>query len=44
MQPLLNTTEYRKFLKELKNRIQSAQLKAAVSVNQTLLKLYWDLA
>jgi len=40
----LNTTEYREFLKELKIRIQSAQLKAAVSVNQTMLQLYWDLA
>ena len=29
---------------EIKSRIQSAQLKAAVSVNQELLGLYWDLA
>ena len=40
----LNTTEYREFIREIKNRIQSAQLKAAVSVNQELLRLYWDLA
>jgi predicted nuclease of restriction endonuclease-like (RecB) superfamily len=40
----LNTTEYREFIQELKSRIQSAQLKAAVSVNQTMLQLYWDLA
>jgi len=44
MNTLLNTKEYREFIKELKNRIQSAQLKAAVSVNQTMLQLYWDLA
>ncbi len=44
MNMLLNTTEYREFIKELKSRIQSAQLKAAVSVNQTMLQLYWDLA
>ena len=40
----INTKEYREFITELKNRIQSAQLKAAVSVNQTMLQLYWDLA
>ena len=40
----INTKEYREFIRELKNRIQSAQLKAAVSVNQTMLQLYWDLA
>lgn len=40
----LNTTEYREFIREIKDRIQSAQLKAAVSVNQTMLQLYWDLA
>ncbi len=44
MQIPLKTTEYREFLKELKIRIQSAQLKAAVSVNQAMLQLYWDLA
>ena len=44
MNTLLNTTEYREFIREIKDRIQSAQLKAAVSVNQTLLQLYWDLA
>jgi len=40
----LKTTEYREFIREIKSRIQSAQLKAAVSVNQELLRLYWDLA
>ncbi len=40
----LNTTAYRQFIREIKERIQSAQLKAAVSVNQELLRLYWDLA
>lgn len=40
----LKTTEYREFIREIKDRIQSAQLKAAVLVNQTMLQLYWDLA
>ncbi len=40
----LKTTAYREFIREIKDRIQSAQLKAAVSVNQELLRLYWDLA
>ncbi len=44
MQTPLKTTEYREFIREIKSRIQSAQLKAAVSVNQELLRLYWDLA
>jgi predicted nuclease of restriction endonuclease-like (RecB) superfamily len=44
MQAPLKTTEYKEFIREIKIRIQSAQLKAAVSVNQTMLQLYWDLA
>ncbi len=44
MQTPLNTAEYREFIREIKNLIQSAQLKAAVSVNQIMLQLYWDLA
>jgi predicted nuclease of restriction endonuclease-like (RecB) superfamily len=35
--------EYSSFLEELKARIQSAQIKAALSINQQLLALYWDL-
>jgi predicted nuclease of restriction endonuclease-like (RecB) superfamily len=34
---------YTSFLLDIKQRIQSAQIKASVSVNQELLRLYWDL-
>ncbi|MBN1696757.1 MAG: DUF1016 family protein [Spirochaetales bacterium] len=36
--------EYVDFIEEIKNRVHSAQIKAAVSVNQELLRLYWDMA
>lgn len=35
--------EYQKWLKDLKSRIQSSQIKAAIQVNQQLLKLYWEI-
>lgn len=35
--------EYRAWLGELKTRFRQVQLKAAVSVNTTLLQFYWDL-
>ncbi|NEN22825.1 DUF1016 domain-containing protein [Cryomorpha ignava] len=38
-----NNPEYISWIKELKSKIQSSQLKAAVSVNRELLSLYWDL-
>jgi predicted nuclease of restriction endonuclease-like (RecB) superfamily len=41
---LVKNTEYRSFIQEVKQRIQSAQIKAAISVNQELLQLYWELA
>ena len=34
---------YPKLLKSLKSRIEKAQIKAALSVNQELVKLYWDI-
>ena len=34
---------YYEMLKNLKKRIQTAQLKAALSVNQELIKLYWEI-
>ena len=34
---------YFDFIQDIKNRVQSAQIKAAVSVNQELLRLYWDM-
>lgn len=36
-----NTKEYKKWIGELKSEIQSSQIKATISVNQTLLNLYW---
>jgi predicted nuclease of restriction endonuclease-like (RecB) superfamily len=41
---LVKTNAYKMFIQEIKQCIQSAQIKAAVSVNQELLRLYWDLA
>lgn len=40
---LIKNDDYRAFIQEIKQRIQSAQIKAAVAVNQALLQLYWDL-
>lgn len=34
---------YVKFLKDIKDRIRVAQVKAALSVNRELLSLYWDI-
>lgn len=41
--PIIRSADYSAFLKDVKQRIQSAQIKAAVRVNQELLGLYWDL-
>ena len=38
-----NKEEYFSWVKELKRKIQSSQLKAALSVNSELLSLYWEL-
>lgn len=38
-----NSTEYYDWVVELKSKIQSSQLKAAISVNKELLSLYWEL-
>ena len=35
--------QYNNWLKSLKRKIKSAQLKAAVAVNTQLLELYWDM-
>lgn len=39
----INNSEYLNWIVELKSKIQTAQLKAAVSVNKELLLLYWEL-
>lgn len=35
--------EYKIFLKEIKERILSSQIKAAISVNRELITLYWEI-
>jgi hypothetical protein len=40
---IVQNKEYQTWLKDLKARIQSSQIKAAIQINQHLLKLYWQL-
>lgn len=40
---IIRNADYSAFMKDVKQRIQTAQIKAAVRVNQELLMLYWDL-
>ncbi|MBN2791448.1 MAG: DUF1016 family protein [Desulfuromonadales bacterium] len=39
----MTTVEYRDWLKEIKQRLRQAQVKAAVQVNTALLTFYWEL-
>ncbi len=39
----INIKSYATFLEQLKKRVREAQVKAAVSVNTELIKLYWDI-
>lgn len=41
---IVKTADYKEFIRDIKERIQTAQIKAAVAVNKELLRLYWDLA
>ena len=34
---------YLETLKEIKDKVQSSQIKAAVKVNQELIQLYWEI-
>ncbi|MFH1798149.1 MAG: PDDEXK nuclease domain-containing protein [Candidatus Omnitrophota bacterium] len=43
MNVVLNNKEYKQWLLELKNKIQKAQIKAAIKVNTELLLLYWEM-
>lgn len=43
IQDLIHTDDYRAFLSELKERIHTAQTKAALAVNSQLIGLYWDI-
>ena len=38
---IIKTDDYKIFIQDIKSRIQSAQIKASVAVNQELLLLYW---
>ena len=40
----IKTDDYRVFIQDVKQRIQTAQIKAAITVNEALLRLYWDIA
>lgn len=41
---IIKTADYKAFIQNIKLRVKTAQIKAAVTVNQELLRLYWDLA
>jgi predicted nuclease of restriction endonuclease-like (RecB) superfamily len=43
MNELISNKEYRFWLNELKNKIRKKQIQAVLSVNKTLMELYWDL-
>lgn len=43
MKKQLFSSDYKSFLSEIKSRIASSQIKAAIAVNEELLRLYWDL-
>lgn len=38
---IVQSVDYRIFIKQIKTKIQSSQIKAAISVNKEMLKLYW---
>lgn len=42
-EPSLPTDDYKKWLADLKNRYRQSQIKAALKVNEGLLKFYWSL-
>jgi len=44
MGEMIKNTEYKEFFTAIKNQIQTAQIKASISVNKELLKLYWNIA
>lgn len=39
----LRTKEYRAFIQTIKSKIRAAQVKASLSVNAELIRLYWDI-
>ncbi len=43
MNELYSNIEYKNWLRELKQKIKAGQIKAALSVNSELIKLYWEI-
>ena len=43
MNDLIKHSEYRDWLRDLKQQIKTGQIKAALSVNSHLIMLYWDM-
>lgn len=43
MNDMILPSDYQDWLKTLKNRIQAAQQRAVLAVNQELLQLYWQI-
>lgn len=43
MKEIFKDTEYKNWLSDLKTKIRSSQLKAAIAVNSALIEFYWDL-
>jgi len=43
MKSNLSTQEYKNWIKELKQKFQTSQIKASIHVNSTLLEFYWNL-
>ncbi len=43
MSEIIKDGDYRNWLIGLKNRIKTSQIKAALSVNSELIRLYWDI-
>src|SRR5215469_5888950 len=43
MTDIIKHSEYRDWLRDLKQQIKTGQIKAALSVNSQMIMLYWDL-
>ena len=41
---IIKNNDYKEFFIAVKEKIQNAQIKASISVNKELLKLYWNIA
>jgi len=44
MSKIIKDDDYKDFIKIIKNKIYSSQIKAAISVNKEMLMLYWNIA